>query len=262
MLKILEDIKLILIVALVLAAALPGPAGLMGELLIPAIMLTVFFSMINMDFFVPTTEEIKKAAYLLGIGYIILTGVLILVAQFIPNTDFKNGLILYAAFPPAVMIVGFSAIWGGSARHALLGELFSYIIGIIITPLISLTFIGNTIETGKLIEIMIYVFIIPLLAVLVIRKISKWEFKEVKPTINVLNGLVFYILIGQSIDVLVMHFEEFVVSLALIFLVSVALMYVISRLSNRNVDMVLFESGCNAIPNCTHSTGCFPDNTN
>lgn len=243
--KILRDTRITFVIALLVALVFVSPAEHLKPLLIPLLALSMFFSLINVKCFLPSFVEVKKSFRLLVVGYIVLSGVLIVAAHFLPNEDFKNGLIMYAAFPPAVMLVGLSLVWGGNVKMAFVGELISYIAGLVLTPLITFMFIGSSVPVGKLVELLVFIFIVPLFMVALMRKfisLEKWRCGFAKEAANIMITLVFYTIVAQSIGMIANNWEELLVSLVFVTIVSLGLIYVIYRYSKKDVDLVLFSS--------------------
>jgi BASS family bile acid:Na+ symporter len=88
-----------------------------------------------------------RDAFLLS--FVLGTGVTIAMA-FLFTGDLRNGWILAAAVPSAVSVIPFTLILGGDMEGTLVSSAALYIIALVLTPLLTLVFIGQAVSIATL----------------------------------------------------------------------------------------------------------------
>lgn len=82
-------------------------------------------------------------------SFVLATGITIALA-FLFTGDLRNGWILAAAVPSAVSVIPFTLILGGDMEGTLVSSAAIYIIALVLTPVITLVFIGQAVSVETL----------------------------------------------------------------------------------------------------------------
>ena len=136
----------ILTLAVVLGFVLPGPAGRLESLVIPALFLMMAFSMAGIDLSLP---PLRGAAAGFLVSYLFLSGLILILAPLVLEEEaLVLGFVVMAASPPAVAVVPLTRLLAGDVRLALYSEALSYLASLVLMPLIVLLFAGMAGDAG------------------------------------------------------------------------------------------------------------------
>jgi BASS family bile acid:Na+ symporter len=184
--RVFRNRNFILILAIVLGLAIGEQgASLTQSAVVPLLALVMTLSMSGM-----TTREFtsirtmpRRILVALLLTYVVTGGVLILMGRWLIHDDeILAGLIVLAAVPPAIASVPWSYVLGGDTLFSLIALMASYLVAMVVTPAIMMTFLGitsyNPIELlillGQLIMLPIAISRI-LIATRVTEYIARWK---------------------------------------------------------------------------------------
>jgi predicted Na+-dependent transporter len=140
--------------------------------------------------------------FLIASNFVILSGFFILSSFFVSNQEFRQGIIVLAATPPAIAVITTAFLLKADTKKALLAEAGCYILSIILTPLIIWFFFRSQVDIWALVKILLLLIILPFLLAkgldwLKKRLGIKHDFKEIA---NIAFALTFYMGIGLAVD--------------------------------------------------------------
>ncbi len=140
-------------------------------------------------------------------NFVVQAGVLIGLGRVLISDEMLwTGIVLVASVPPAVAVIPFTGLLGGDTAFSLMATIGGYLGGLVITPLICLTFLGTTIiDPVKVLIILGQLVIAPIVASRILiflgadrpilphkGTITNWGFFVVIYTIIGLNRKVFF----------------------------------------------------------------------
>ena len=136
------------------------------------------------------------------LNYVVLSGTFIgLSYLLVQDNDLWTGFVLCGAVPPAVAVIPYTYHLGGNTTFSLVGVAVSYLAALLVTPLISVAFLGNNfIQLGRLLITLAELIIAPILVSQILRRVgvaSKLE-KFRGQIINWSFFLVVYTIIGLN----------------------------------------------------------------
>ena len=230
----LPPLKLLLILAAVLGLLLPQ-FGITGkDLLTPCLAISVFFSLLATKQQFKLEMEPIKTGFIYN--YLILTVVLVAFAFFLP-AGIKEGVILYAIFPPAIGLIVLSHDWGGNARGVFIFQMVSYAASIVFIPLASLLLLGTAVDAMALTKYLIFVFGLPA----ALSFFFNFKNKELMSDIsNVFLAAMFYIAIAVAQADILASASTLLVYSAAFFILSLVVSYLVARYT-KDPDAVLYS---------------------
>lgn len=95
-----------------------------------------------------------------ALSFVLSTGVTIALAYLFTG-DLRNGWILAAAVPSAVSVIPFTLILGGDMESTLVSSAALYIIALVLTPLLTLLFIGQAVSVETLLWYTLMLIAVP-----------------------------------------------------------------------------------------------------
>ncbi len=207
--RVLGSRNVLFLFALVLGFLWDTGAHYTQRLILPglAVVMTISSMGVTGDSF--RSAKSLLSSVIIGItGNFLLHGIVLvgLSTLLIRDPLFWNGFVLVAAVPPAVAVVPFALFLRGDMDLALLGTIGAYLGALILTPLISLAFIGTGfISPGKLLLILGELIVGPLLLsrILIVTGFSKKIDPYKGPITNWSFALVIYIITGLNRDIFV-----------------------------------------------------------
>jgi BASS family bile acid:Na+ symporter len=218
--KLLENTSLLFSIAIIFGLAFPVLADPISPAITPLLIVAMCLSMRQITFSrrdLSSNYQSSVAAFLLNYG--LITGIVILLAFYlIPNPDYFAGFVLTVAVPPAVAVVAYTYLLGGDMKTSLGGEILGYSLAIVLTPLITLAFLGSSIDVFAIMQMLGLLIILPLIVSRALIRLPESRFTYSKSVINMCFFFVNYILIGLNQAAL---FTEFLSLLPLIFIVIV-----------------------------------------
>jgi len=203
--KIFRNRNFILILAIVLGLSIGEQgASLTQSAVVPLLALVMTLSMSGM-----TTREFasirtmpRRILVALLLNYVVTGGLLLLLGRWlIDDTELLMGLVVIAAVPPAIASVPWSYILGGDTLFSLIALMASYLVALVLTPVVMMTFLGVTsynptellVLLGQLILLPIIISRI-LIATRAAEYISRWR----GPVVNWSFFVVIFTIIGLN----------------------------------------------------------------
>jgi BASS family bile acid:Na+ symporter len=197
---------LILILALVLGFIWRDGAHWAEKAVLPALALimTIATSGISGLMFLSPRKLLKPTLVGLAINYGILGSLLLgLNALFIRDGSMKAGFVILAAVPPAVAVIPFAVLLNGNGPFSLIATVGSYLGALILTPLITVIFLGSGFVNPERILIILIELI---LAPLFLSRILVWSgiARKIEPVRGAITNwgffLVTYAVVGLNRD--------------------------------------------------------------
>ncbi|VVB98280.1 Uncharacterised protein [uncultured archaeon] len=171
---------------------LPGPGAMLKDYVIFLLAASVLFSLLA------SRQEFRLSAKALKAGLIynygILTLALLVFSLFLPP-GIREGVVLYAIFPPAVGMITLSSQWGGKPEDIFVFQLLSYVASLVFVPLAAYFFMGPGIDVSILVSYIAIAFIVPGAISLLVKVENKKLMNELS---GIFLALVFYIVIAKS----------------------------------------------------------------
>jgi BASS family bile acid:Na+ symporter len=200
--NILRNSSLLLIIFVVLAFIFPKPAIIMKFLLIPILILSMTLSLQGTKIGRLRRDNRRTILWLILLNFVLLSGVLILSSFLITNKDFKEGMIVLAAVPPAIAVITAAFLLKADTEKALLAEAACYMLSLVLTPLIIWFFFRSQVNIWELVRILLLLIILPFILAKgldwVKKKLSiKYDFKEVA---NLVFAIAFYMSVALAVS--------------------------------------------------------------
>lgn len=130
------------------------------------------------------------------ISYVFLTGLLLIMGLFFSgNPDYFKGFFIVALMPPAVVVIAYNMLLKGNNEVALIAEVLSYLLSLIIIPVGIFLVFGKSVDMFYLLQMVFLLVALPL----ILSRFLRFEcsvFKYCKSAINICMLLLFFILIG------------------------------------------------------------------
>lgn len=218
--RYLENTSLLFSIAVILGLVFPGLAGPFSPAITPLLMIVMCLSMRQMAFSRrDLRSNYKPSLIAFMLNYVLLTGLVILLAYWlIPDPDYFAGFVFCAAVPPAVAALAYTYLLGGHMKTSLGAEVLGYLLALILTPLITIAFLGSSVNVYVILQMLVVLIIFPLIVSRILIRIPDSYFSGSRSIINVCLFVVNYILIGLNQAALV---NEFMMLLPLFFIVIV-----------------------------------------
>jgi len=186
-----------------------GPAEWMKPAILPVIALIMTLSTVGVsnDIFRAPRSLFLPALTGAAMSYLILGGaILILTEAIISDEALRTGFVLIAAVPPAIAVIPFSNFLKGDMSYSLIGTVGGYLSALALMPLMALGLLESMpVGTWKLIEIMLYLIVLPLAASRIILW-KGWQ-RRIDPVRGVIVDwcffLVLYAITGLNRDLLI-----------------------------------------------------------
>lgn len=219
----LTDSKFVFLLSIVTAFIYPRFSSALKPLLIPILLTMMTFSIKDVCFHHIEKKQYKTILNLVLLNYFFLTVIYVILAKmFITNPDYLNGMLVLGLMPPAVGVIALSYILKGDTQLSFITEFIGYVFSLLFVPIASLLVFGDAVSPFKILEILVYVIIIPFVLSRILHYLE--HFKPIsksvsKSVINVCYGISFYIIVGINKDVFLTDFKSLIpVFLLLIFL--------------------------------------------
>lgn len=167
-LRLLLQREVILFLSIILGLLGGQGAYLTEKMVLPA--LALIMTLATMSIPGSAFPEFKKFLLnsLAGIGmnYGLLTSFFLIFSYFfIADEALRTGFVLLAAVPPAVAVIPFSVMLNGHHNFALLSTIGCYLGALVITPLITVGFLGTSfVKPEKIAFIMGELVLLPLIS--------------------------------------------------------------------------------------------------
>ncbi len=166
-LRLLLQREFILFLALALGLFIGSGAKFTAKTVLPALAIIMTLSTMSIpdQIFREPRKIILNSLGGLGMNYGILTSFfLVFNFLFINDEALRTGFILLAAVPPAVAVIPFSVMLGGQSSFALLATVGCYLGALVLTPIITVGFLGTGfVKIDKIAIIMAELILVPLI---------------------------------------------------------------------------------------------------
>ena len=223
-----------LMVAAALALVFPGPGVFAKDYVLVPLAVSVFFSLLGSKQRFRLSFEGMKTG--LVYNYLVLSVVLIVFAYFMPP-GIREGIMMYALFPPAVGTVALTVQWGGKVEDVFLFQLASYALSVVLIPVAALALIGAGVNAALLVSYVIFAFIIPAALSFAFNPKDKKLMAEIS---LLFLALVYYIVIAKSASWLTNNWQSMLVYSIPLAAVCLLLGYAV-YVFTRDPDSVLYS---------------------
>lgn len=123
-----------------LGLLVPGPSRITEALITPALILMMTFSLTEVEF--RPRGDLKGALLGFLLNYILLSGLILVLARFLVEGDLWRGFVVMAAVPPAVAVLPLTRLLDGDVGLSLYSEALSYLVALGAMPGMILAFAG------------------------------------------------------------------------------------------------------------------------
>jgi bile acid:Na+ symporter, BASS family len=167
MIGFLRNRNVIMVAALAMGLLWGGAASWTEKATVPLLAVVMTLATLGIS---GSTFRHPKALVAPAIGgilmnYLVLGGFLLILNRLlIGDPNVRSGFILLAAVPPAVSVIPFTFFLDGDSTLSLIGTLGGYLAALILTPLMTLWFLGSGfMDPGKVAIIMLELILLPLI---------------------------------------------------------------------------------------------------
>jgi heme/copper-type cytochrome/quinol oxidase subunit 4 len=169
-------------------------------------------------------------------SYLFLTGSLLLASLFMPP-GMKEGLIMYAIFPPAVGVLVLGMQWGGNTSQVFFFQLLSYSLSVVVIPIAAYLLLGGSVDATTLLIQLILAFILPG----VLSFFMDMKDKKLMANLSsVFLAILFYIVIAKSQPWIVANWAELVIYMIPLATLNAAVGYTAYKLT-KSPDATLYS---------------------
>jgi BASS family bile acid:Na+ symporter len=221
--NILRNSPGVLAASVVIALAYPDLAPFMEHLIMPVLLIMMTFSMMEIELKVRWEFAGVINGFLLN--YLLLSGLILVLASFLSDTAFYEGFVVMAAVPPAVAVLPLTKLLDGDIDLSLYSEALCYLISLALMPAMIFMFTRKIgVSVLDTIEIIILLILLPLI---LSRYVRKLRIDPVIP-INLAFFAVIYTVIGLNRSALFGEgiAEAAVIAVARTFIVGLAVYWV------------------------------------
>jgi BASS family bile acid:Na+ symporter len=164
--KFFSNRNVILISALIFGFLIPSGGKYISVFIIYILALVMSFSTTGVQ--LKMLKEIKSVVKItlisIFLNYIVLGGIILILAYFFTDKQTFYGFIVIAASPPGVAIIPFTYSFKGDLNYSFKGFLGTYLFSIILTPLIIWIFARDTeIDINHLLLLILQIIVIPMI---------------------------------------------------------------------------------------------------
>ncbi len=208
LLRLLLDRNFLLLSAVVLGLLLGDAASATQSLIMPALMLAMTVSVVQVSLrtFSSGRMVLRAVLFSLLLNYVLLGSLTLLLARWLlPDPELWPGFVLSAAVPCGIGVVPFSYVLHGDPTSALIGLFGSYVASLAVTPWMVLRLLGTGhVDAAELVRILVRLVILPLLLSRLLTS-DRWQpaLKRWRgPVVNWSFALVMFTIIGSSRDLM------------------------------------------------------------
>lgn len=223
----------LLIAATVLGLLLPGPGIVLAGLAILPLSLSTFFSLIASRQKVRLETNGLKDGILYS--YLFLSGTLLLSSLFMP-AGMREGLVMYAIFPPAITVLVLSREWHGNTSRVLTFQLIAYSLSIVLVPTAAFLLLDGSIDATAILTQLILAFVVPGALSFFIETKNK---ELAANTSGVFLAALFYIMIAKSQPWIVANWATLLIYMVPLTALNAAVGYAVYRLT-KDPDATLY----------------------
>lgn len=250
-LNIINHRDFILALALVAGLILGDKTRLISDFSIWILSVIMVFALTSFSFrsWIPVKSVVKPILISILLNYIIFGSFVLVLGWFLfkhgEYNDFYIGLVLIAAAPPGPSIIPFSAMLKGNNRFSVTGVFGVYFTAIIITPLMLLLLLGESlINPISILKILLTLIVFPLLISRLLR--HKSILPVIEKTKNTIMKWGFFvvimIIVGTSSKIILS--EPFsVLMISLVFFISMYLLgaayHLLMKKAGKKLDIII-----------------------
>jgi BASS family bile acid:Na+ symporter len=228
----------ILLSSLVFAFLIPAGGKYLSDYTVYMLALVMAFSMTGINFKMladfKSVSRITAESVLLN--FIIHGAIVITLAYFFADTSSFYGFVVIAATPPGVAIIPFTYAFKGNLDYSFKGILGTYLLSVILTPLIISVFAGETgLDRSILLFLILKIIVIPMI-------ISRFLLlRRIYPVVERIRGkvvdwgfaLIIYTAVALNKELIMEQFDSVIIA-ALILSVSIFLSGIVIMYFNRH----------------------------
>jgi len=244
--KFFQNRNFILISALIFAFLFPGGGEYLSEYTVYILALVMSFSTTGINFKMLTDlKSVSKVTIESVLLNFVIHGIIILVlAYFFVDKSAFYGFVVIAATPPGVAIIPFTYTFNGDLDYSFKGILGTYLLSIIITPLIISFFADDTgLNREVLVFLIIKIIIIPLIIsrLLLLKKIFPLVEKIRGKVVDYGFALIIYTAVALNYDLILSDQKTVFISALILFtaiFISGVLMLILKRKTKNKKLMI------------------------
>jgi len=166
MVKILRNRNFILILALLCGFLIPFGGKVFSPYIIYLLVLIMSFSTTGIKLkMLSEIKSVTKITFIsIFLNYVIQGGIILTLAYFFTDQETFYGFVVIAASPPGVAIIPFTYAFKGDLNYSFKGFLGTYLLSIVITPLIITLFAKDAnIDVRHLLLLIFQIIVIPII---------------------------------------------------------------------------------------------------
>jgi len=138
---ILRNSSMILLLAVSMGLLLPSFAGILEPLIVPALLLMMSFSLTGIE--LEAKGDRKGALVGFTLNYILLSGLILVLASTVEKDSLRQGFVVMAAVPPAIGVLPLTRLLRGDVHLTLCAEALSYGAALVLLPGMIAVFSGS-----------------------------------------------------------------------------------------------------------------------
>lgn len=215
----------LLIAATALGLLLPGPGMALAGLAIVPLALSTFFSLLSSK----ERVSLDLAGIKNGVvySYLLLTCSLLLASLFLPP-GMREGIVMYAIFPPAIAVLVLSRQMGGNTPQVFVFQLASYAASVALIPVAASLLLGGSVDSTVLLTQLALAFAIPG-AISFMFEVKNRELAADASACFL--AALFYIMIAKSQPWIIANWQELIIYAAPLAVLNAAVGYAAYRLT-------------------------------
>jgi hypothetical protein len=241
----------LLIIATIVGLLLPGPGIAVAAFALVPLSFSMFFSLVASKQKVGL--ELKGVKNGLIFSYIFLSGSLLLSSIFMPP-GLREGLVMYAIFPPAISVLVVGRQWGGKTSEVFVFQLIVYTLSVLLIPLIALLLLGGGVDTAALLIQLALAFVLPGLLSFFVEVKDKDRAADLS---GVFLAVLFYMMIAKSQPWIITNWAELAIYILPLAALNAAVGYAAYKLT-KDPDATLYALFKNGGAAAAVSMGVFP----
>ena len=99
---------------------------------------------------VSVRTELRAFSHAFVWNYVVLAGIILVIAWLTADADLRSGWIVMAAVPSAIAVIPLTSIFRGNVRSALISSALLYIAALVLVPAITLSFAGFAVPPSEI----------------------------------------------------------------------------------------------------------------
>lgn len=196
--RLLENTAVFFTVPILIGLIYPDLSSTTGTYIIPFFIVAATLSLTHLKIHrkdIKRNAPVSLKAVLLTYG-LLSSATIIFAYLLLPNTDYFTGFVILAAAPPAVAIIPFTYLLKGDSKASLGGELLSYLLALGFAPMITLLFLGQSVNIFEIVKTLSLIIILPLLLSRLLIRHPHSTDRYQKIIVNFCFGFITYSIIG------------------------------------------------------------------